>query len=123
MKLEKIPLAETRSFNSFFLDYLEKKEDLKPFYNRYPEVNSFKAQIDDKKKSFSQVNRDVLVGTLLEQYKNIQLSESVKSNIVALSDSNTFTITTGHQLNVFTGPLYFHYKIVTVINACKELKS
>src|SRR5690606_41286324 len=41
---------------------------------------------------------------------------------ISLSQSNTFTITTGHQLNLFTGPLYFFYKIISTINLCKELK-
>ena len=46
----------------------------------------------------------------------------LKSNIKLLADNKTFTITTGHQLNIFTGPLYFIYKIVTAINLGKELK-
>lgn len=39
-----------------------------------------------------------------------------------LSFQNTFTITTGHQLNLFTYPLYFIYKIISTINTCIELK-
>ena len=123
MKLEKIPLAETRAFNSFFLDYIEKKEDLKPFYNHYPDVGGFKSQIGEKQKSFPQKNRETLTAALLDQYKNIQLNDTVKKNIASLADQKTFTITTGHQLNIFTGPLYFIFKIVTVINACKTLKA
>jgi hypothetical protein len=37
--------------------------------------------------------------------------------------NNTFTVTTGHQLNLFTGPLYFLYKIISTINLTKELKA
>jgi bacillithiol synthase len=122
MQLDKIPLAETHAFNSFFLDYIDQKESLKPFYHRYPAVANFQAQLAEKQ-SFPQATRQVLTAALREQYKNVKLTTAVETNIAALEQSNTFTVTTGHQLNIFTGPLYFLYKIVTVINACKELKA
>ncbi len=45
------------------------------------------------------------------------------AQIEKLQESNTYTVTTGHQLNIFTGPLYFIYKIVSTINLAKQLKS
>lgn len=122
MQLKKIPLAETKAFSPFFLDYIEQKNSLKPFYNRFPVIENFKEQINDKSKSFPAHHRKVLVSALRSQYQNITLSEQVENNIASLSDARTFTVTTGHQLNIFTGPLYFIYKIVTVINTCMELK-
>lgn len=122
MQLKKIPLAETKAFSPFFLDYIEQKNSLKPFYDRFPIIDNFIEQINDKSKSFSASHRQVLVSTLQKQYGKMTLSEQVEKNIASLSDAKTFTITTGHQLNIFTGPLYFIYKIVTVINTCKELK-
>ncbi len=121
MKLQKISLAETNSFTPSFLAYIQANDQLKKFYNRFPEIKNFKDQIKEKS-SFSQHHREVLVQTLQEQYKKYTVAESVKKNIESLGDKKTFTVTTGHQLNIFTGPLYFIYKIVTVINACKELK-
>ena len=123
MQLNKIALADTRAFSSFFLDYLQQKNSLKPFYNRFPLIDNFPDQISDKLKNFPASHRQVLVSTLQQQYKNITLSEKVKKNIESLSNEKTFTVTTGHQLNIFTGPLYFIYKIVTVINSCKALKA
>jgi bacillithiol synthase len=122
MQLKKLPLADTKSFSPFFLDYIQQKDSLKPFYNRFPQLTNFKAQVAEKANSFSQANRDVLVSVLQKQYKSLSISDAVKKNISALSDPKTFTVTTGHQLNIFTGPLYFIYKIVTVITACKKLK-
>lgn len=122
MRVQKIPFAETNSFSSFFLDYIQQKETLKKFYSLFPELKNFDAQIQNKKKTFPGAHRDTLVTALQSQYKNLTQKEAVKSNINLLTQPNTFTITTGHQLNIFTGPLYFIYKIVTVINACKELK-
>lgn len=122
MQVEKISFAETNSFTSFFLDYISKKDQLKKFYIRFPEISNFKDQIKDKAASFPRQNREALVSVLQEQYKNYTLTDSVKSNLGSLHADKTFTVTTGHQLNIFTGPLYFIYKIVTVINTCKELK-
>lgn len=122
MKLQKISLADTRSFTPSFLAYIEPAQQLQKFYNRFPEVKNFNDQIREKSESFSQSNREVLVQALQKQYTNYTITESVKKNIESLGDKKTFTITTGHQLNIFTGPLYFIFKIVTVINACKKLK-
>ena len=122
MQLKKFPLADTHAFNSFFLDYISQKEILKPYYDKFPALENFPAQIAAKSKSFTTEARTILADTLINQYKSITLSEPVRKNIEALRDVKTFTITTGHQLNIFTGPLYFIYKIVTVINACRTLK-
>ncbi|MBI3218823.1 MAG: bacillithiol biosynthesis cysteine-adding enzyme BshC [Bacteroidetes bacterium] len=122
MKTRKIDFSETHAFSSFFLDYIRQKEALQNFYHRFPSVSNFNEQISEKS-SFSSAQREVLVNELKNQYSNLVVTEKVKGNIVSLGDSKTFTVTTGHQLNIFTGPLYFIYKIITVINACKELKA
>ncbi|MBL7857313.1 MAG: bacillithiol biosynthesis cysteine-adding enzyme BshC [Cyclobacteriaceae bacterium] len=122
MLLTKLPFNDTRAFTPFFLDYIQQKETLTPFYSRFPSIENFNAQLHDKS-TFPAEHRNVLVNVLQEQYKNLSIPDEVKSNITSLRDSKTFTITTGHQLNIFTGPLYFIYKIVTVINACKQLKA
>jgi len=122
MRIQKLPFAETHSFSSFFLDYIQQKDTLKKFYSLFPDQKNFKAQIQAKNASFPMAFRNTLVTTLQSQYKNLSSKKSVSENISSLISENTFTITTGHQLNIFTGPLYFIYKIVTVINACKELK-
>lgn len=123
MQLKKLSLADTRSFSPFFLDYISQKETLKPFYSNFPKPENFKKQLTEKLKNFPESHRATLVSALERQYKGLEISGAVKNNITALSSPKTFTITTGHQLNIFTGPLYFIFKIVTVINACKELKN
>jgi len=122
MQNEKIPFERTNAFNPFFLDFVNQKEPLKKFYYRYPFKENFKEQITEKQKAFSPNTRQILVKALNKQYQNLTLAEPASNNINLLSKQQTFTITTGHQLNIFTGPLYFIYKIVTVINTCKQLK-
>jgi bacillithiol synthase len=123
MQLDKVSLTDTHAFSPFFTDYIDQKETLKPFYHRFPLIENFRDQITEKASSFSQERRNVLVASLQKQYEGFTLSPSVEKNISCLKDSSTFTITTGHQLNIFTGPLYFIFKIVTVINICKQLKA
>ncbi len=117
---------EARFFTNLMTDYLEQKEDVKPFYHRFPNLENFEEQIREKKENFSSEaasKRAVLVEVLQEQYEEIDISEATKKNIELLKEENTFTVTTGHQLNLFTGPLYFLYKIINAINLAKELKS
>ena len=115
---------DTGYFSKLICDYLDQDSVLKPFYNRFPNLENFKDQIEEKN-SFSAENRQVLVDALQEQYSELSnASNSSKSleNIKLLADGKTFTVTTGHQLNLFTGPLYFLYKIVSTINLSRELK-
>lgn len=110
----------TGFFSKLICDYIDKEEDIQPFYNRFPNLENFKTQIDEKS-SFSQNNRSVLVASLLRQYEGLEDAEASVANIRLLEDSKTFTVTTGHQLNLFTGPLYFLYKIVSTINLSRQL--
>jgi len=122
MPTDCISFRDTNYFSSLICDYLDEHQDLQPFYNRFPKLENFKNQIEEKETSYSNTSRDVLVSALKRQYESVETSKSTLDNITLLKDANTFTITTGHQLNLFTGPLYFLYKIISTINLTKELK-
>ncbi len=122
MSVYNIPFAVTGYFSKLICDYLDKKSELSQFYGNFPDVAGFKDQIEIKKMSFKVQSRNLLTDVLMQQYKNTDVSVNTSQNIASLLDENTFTITTGHQLNIFTGPLYFLYKIVTAINLAKRLK-
>ena len=124
MPTDCIPFRATGYFSDFICDYLDLKPELKPLYNRFPTLENFKAQIEEKSKSdHLERSRKVLSETLTNQYTTIEASELTLNNIDSLKFENTFTITTGHQLNLFTGPLYFLYKIISTINLTEQLKS
>ncbi len=110
-------------FSSLMKDYLDLKPNLQPLYNRFPTLENFESQIEEKQINFNDSYRTTLVSVLQKQYQNIDISALTKLNISALTSSNTFTVTTGHQLNLFSGPLYFLYKIISTINLTTELKT
>jgi bacillithiol biosynthesis cysteine-adding enzyme BshC len=119
MITELVPFERTGSFAKIFLDYVNGDPKLAHTYAFKPSLQGFESAIAHRK--FPKKNREVLVEVLKEQYKDLDCALGVKSNIELLAGSNTFTVTTGHQLNIFTGPLFFVYKILTTINLTKEL--
>ncbi|MFY0602063.1 MAG: bacillithiol biosynthesis cysteine-adding enzyme BshC [Cyclobacteriaceae bacterium] len=120
MQSEKVSFEDADCFSPLFLDYINQKETLKPFYNEFPTLENFKKVIENR--NFAKEKRSILSQVLLDEYGPLRITEAVDYNIHSLENSKTFTITTGHQLNIFTGPLYFIYKIVSVINVCKKLR-
>ena len=120
IKKSKITLAETAQFSKTLLDYINGVGVLHNFYTYEPKIEAFQQAIDDKSKE--NINRTLLVKILKEQYLNIDHCEIQKKNIDLLLDKNTFTVCTGNQLCLFTGPLYFIYKIITTINLAEKLK-
>lgn len=110
-------------FSTLMNDYLEEKSNLHSLYHRFPNLGNFEWQIQEKQANFNDTSRATLVSALQKQYARVETSALTNQNIAALANSNTFTITTGHQLNLFSGPLYFLYKIISTINLTTELKA
>ena len=117
----RIPYRQTNSFSKTVLDYIDHTEALKPFYDAPVTLQGIQKSIDSRKKF--ETNRELLVQQLHQQYEGAVTSERVKNNIQSLLSKNTFTITTAHQNNIFTGPLYFIYKIVHAIKLADFLKT
>lgn len=121
MVSEGIPFKNTGYFSKLISDYLDQDPGLESFYGRFSEIESFGAQIQEKTAAFTPESRKILHRVIAEQYRHIETTEPTESNIESLLNHKTFTVVTGHQLNLFTGPLYFHYKILTTIKLCNEL--
>ena len=119
MKTSKISYRNTNRFNQLVLDYLDQKTELSQFVTSFPNIGEFNNQIERKKRD--DVDRSLLFDVLKSQNKNITLSKKSTNNLTSLKEGNTFTVTTGHQLCLFTGPLYFIYKIISTINLVSEL--
>ncbi|MFC6876623.1 bacillithiol biosynthesis cysteine-adding enzyme BshC [Flavobacterium myungsuense] len=123
MPTDCISFQNSGYFTDLIIDYLNQKSNLQSLYNRFPILENFESQIQEKQANFNDSHRKILVTVLKQQYETVAVSKLTKQNIELLSNSDSFTVTTGHQLNLFTGPLYFLYKIISTINLTKELKT
>ena len=65
-------------------------------------------------------NRSAVHKAFLEQYASLDLTEKEALNIELFSKENTYTITTGHQLMLLGGPMFFYTKIMDVIKLAKQ---
>ena len=80
MAKECISFKETGYFSELICDYLEQTDSLKAFYNRFPNLDNFDKQIENKANTFSSKSRAVLVNELQEQYSDIDASKSTLLN-------------------------------------------
>lgn len=119
MRVEKITLSDSGFYQKILIDYINGNSGLKDFISQSPDIENFEKIIKSRK--FSREKRVKLFEELVGQYKDVPPKEAVLENIQSLIKTNCFTVTTGHQLSIFTGPLYFIYKIITTINTCRVL--
>lgn len=117
----RLPYRETGSFSKTVLDYIDQSPSLQPFY-AHPVNKQGVLKAIEARKQFN-TDRKTLVAELKKQYANVPVSAKVNAHIEQLLNADTFTITTAHQNNIFTGPLYFIYKIVHAIKLADELKA
>lgn len=120
MFLESLPLEQTPLTPLLIKSYLKQDNNIKALYNYFPNPENFKKQAELKKSKYQ--HRDILNKVLDEQYQNLPKSETLKNNLESLQQENTFVITTAHQTNIFTGPLYYVYKILHAIKLAQSLQ-
>jgi bacillithiol synthase len=116
-----IPFKNSGVLNDLVRDYLEQKNELRGFYNEFPDEKGFLKTIGSN--PYSQFKRKELVDILSAQHKLVKnTTKNTFSNIHKLANKNCYTVTTGHQLCLFTGPLYFVHKIISTIKLAESLK-
>lgn len=113
---------DTGFFSKLICDYLDEKPQMERFYGYFPKLENFEKQIS-LKSSFEDERRKLLARQLRSQYQHLPQTSKTLQNIQALENPKTFTVTTGHQLNIFTGPLYFLYKIISTLNLSEKLQN
>ncbi len=119
MNQRKIAFKETGRFSNRINNYTEGLNSLAPFYSYEPSIDGL--LLASKNRKFEDSDRYILSEVIKNQFDGIEMTESQSRNIELLKLSNTYTITTGHQLCLLTGPLYTIYKIATVINTANQL--
>jgi bacillithiol synthase len=115
-----IPFSTTKLFSKLINDYAEGKGSVQEYVGYAPNIEGYKAAIDGRK--LYPVNRVLLTEVLTTQYAHLQQEAAVNDNIILLKKENTFVVTTAHQPNLFSGPLYFFYKIIHAIQLAASLK-
>jgi bacillithiol biosynthesis cysteine-adding enzyme BshC len=114
-----LPYHQTNSFSSLVLDYIDGAETVQPFYHLFPTKENIEKAIAEK--ILEKTDRAVLVEVLKDAYTGLPLSDAINKNLNALLLPNTFTVCTAHQPNIFTGHLYFVYKILHTIKLADTL--
>jgi bacillithiol biosynthesis cysteine-adding enzyme BshC len=97
------------------------QEELLSFIGHTFSKENFRHQLKEKSSNYSGEIRHVIAEHISHSYLNRSCSATLRKNIGAFSSDTTFTVTTGHQLSLFTGPIFTLYKILHVIRLTEEL--
>jgi bacillithiol biosynthesis cysteine-adding enzyme BshC len=139
-KSTRLTYQQTGYFSRIITDYLEQAAALSPFYGHPVSAEGFRSAIDLRKTYLT--DRQTLVQVLEEQYAAMGVASlgvasggdaalgvaatgvasRVRENIAKLAENDTFTVCSAHQPAVFTGHLYFIYKILHSIRLAEWLK-
>lgn len=116
-----LPFNSDLVFSSWLQRLAEKDDALKPFIAGFNTIEFAKKLIENK--TYPSHFRKVLCQSLTTQYNQIAIGEAERKSLNALTNENTFTVTTGHQLSFAAGPLYFILKAIHTISLAKEIEN
>ncbi len=119
MKIHQLKFQYIPQLSETDVAYQSEDPRLRPFYRQFPKIEAFATQIQQRQFSIEQ--RTTLVELFEAQYKGLDTHSKALQNIQKLGKPHSYTITTAHQPSLLTGPLYFIYKICSVINLTTQL--
>lgn len=103
--------------------FILKDDKTSKYVNSFFSDKNILSHSKNKLDQFTDYQRKILIEELTLQYSKVETSEQTSRNIKLLSNSKTLSVTTGHQLNIFSGPLMVIYKIAHVISITNSLNS
>lgn len=121
MSLATLSYRETGRFTPLVPDYLDQVPALQEFYKWPPTAEGLADAA--KARTFDPATRQVLCAALERQYAGLPMHAEVRRNLDHLARQGTLAVTTGHQLCVFTGPLYVPFKLLNVIKLARTLST
>jgi bacillithiol biosynthesis cysteine-adding enzyme BshC len=121
MKASYIPRNQINSFTQQQLMLSENQDQLTEFIGLPFSKEAFLKQIQIKSENYIQANRTLIYKVLKSKYDKLNNNAKSLENIENLLSYDCFTVVTGHQLCLLTGPIYFVYKILHVVKQCEEL--
>ncbi|GLR16504.1 bacillithiol biosynthesis cysteine-adding enzyme BshC [Portibacter lacus] len=119
MKVNFFPFSSVPQLSKRDVQFQENPELFKSFLSFPITLEAFGGKMKDR--SNYAVDRSLLVNVIKEQYENAGVANVPTQNIESLANNETFTVITAHQPSLLTGPLYFIYKILSVINLAEKL--
>jgi bacillithiol biosynthesis cysteine-adding enzyme BshC len=123
MQKHTIHRAKTGQFSTLATTLTYSQDTLSELITAPFSLENLGIQLQKKQANYAPEIRATLVSELQKQFPNLSADSPVKQNIEKLAFDTTFTVTTGHQLNIATGPAYVIYKIIHCIRLAEELKT
>ncbi len=118
-------LFQAKRFSKLFLDYISNTDTTNQLIQNffkwdYRQSGDFEQHFLDLAKR--RYLRPELCSILNTQHETYGFTEQIQANISKLADEKTFTVVTGQQVGLYTGPLYTIYKALSAIALAEKLR-
>lgn len=107
-------------FSKLFIDYTQREKVLQPYFQHFPDNQGYRDACNDL--TSLQYDSSILTTVIREQYAAAAMHPP-QQLLDSLSEEDTLTVCTGHQLVIAGSPVYFIYKIAGTIALAKKLSA
>ncbi|MFT4568539.1 MAG: bacillithiol biosynthesis cysteine-adding enzyme BshC [Saprospiraceae bacterium] len=114
-----LPFKQVPQLSERDIAYQEEDPALSGLYDHSVSIEAFQEVISNRKET--KVPRQQIHNVLSQQYEVLEASASTQKNIDAFLNEDTYSIVTAHQPSMLTGPLYYIYKICSIISLSAQL--